>query len=111
MVAFLDCLNQLGKHVEQPSSAGQEVHKHTLTRIPTSTTATSPIPPLRLPYAIDGDKIWARDGSPEQAVSIKLGVGFAPDENFTKACKYVLTCCKYLLAHVSNLDGSRSSQS
>lgn len=106
MVAFLDCLSQLGKHVERTSAS----LKSATSRQPSATggnAGESHI--LKLPYAIDGDKIWARD-RPEEAVSIKLGVGFSSDENFTKACKYVLTCCKYLLAHVSNLDSSKSAQ-
>ena len=75
MVAFLDCLAQLGKSVD------------------------------RLPYAIKGDKI----GDPP--LSIKLGAGFSgpSDESWTKACKYALTCCKYLLAHTSNVTGDRQS--
>jgi len=111
MEAFLDCLNQLGKHVERASSASRDGARPSLSRTPSAATNTGAAQPLRLPYAIDGDKIWSRDGSPDQAVSIRLGVGFAPDENFTKACKYVLTCCKYLLAHVSNLDSPRPGQS
>ena len=107
MEAFLDCLNQLGKHVEQTSSTTIGGGRPPLSRTPSAATNTTSSQPLRLPYAIEGDKIWGRDGSPDNAVSIRLGVGFAPDESFTKACKYVLTCCKYLLAHVSNLDSSR----
>lgn len=73
MVAFLECLAQLGTAVD------------------------------RLPYPIKGDKI----GDPP--LSIKLGAGFSgpSDENWTKACKYALTCCKYLLAHTSNVAGDR----
>jgi beclin 1 len=26
------------------------------------------------------------------------------DEGWTKACKYTLTCCKYLLAHANNVE-------
>lgn len=107
MVAFLDCLNQLGKHVERTSGSTKTPHARTSS----ATANAANVQPLRLPFAIEGDKIWHRDGSPDQAVSIKLGVGFAPDENFTKACKFVLTCCKYLLAHVSNLDSSKPAQS
>jgi len=110
MEAFLDCLNQLGKHVERSSTTAVDAIRPSLSRTPSAATNTSAAQPLRLPYAIEGDKIWNRDGSPDNAASIRLGVGFAPDENFTKACKYVLTCCKYLLAHVSNLDGSKPGQ-
>lgn len=111
MEAFLDCLNQLGKHVERTSANSREGTRPSLSRTPSAATNAGVAQSLKLPYAIEGDKIWSRDGSPDQAVSIRLGVGFAPDENFTKACKYVLTCCKYLLAHVSNLDTSKPGQS
>ncbi|KAL9107664.1 MAG: hypothetical protein Q9227_007471 [Pyrenula ochraceoflavens] len=75
MVAFLDCLSQLGRHVAystRNSSSGQ----------------------VTLPYSINGDKIGE--------VSIKLGAGFQQDESWTKACKFTLTCCKFLLAYASN---------
>ncbi|OAQ99698.1 hypothetical protein LLEC1_03525 [Akanthomyces lecanii] len=49
--------------------------------------------PLSLPYRIDGDKIGD--------VSIRLGI--AQDDGWTKACKLTLTCCKFLLAHASNV--------
>ncbi|EXJ66914.1 uncharacterized protein A1O5_10109 [Cladophialophora psammophila CBS 110553] len=94
MVAFLDCLAQLGKYVERTSSVD-------LNSKPSMRNATLWNPPSKrvLPYAIQGDKIGD--------VSIKLGVGFHQDENFTKACKYALTCCKFLLAHVSNLESQK----
>ncbi|KAF7846258.1 hypothetical protein BT93_L4758 [Corymbia citriodora subsp. variegata] len=104
MVAFLDCLSQLGKHVERTSAATTNTSRPPLSR--TTSVASNSTQTLRLPYAIEGDKIGNRD-RPDESVSIKLGVGFSQDENFTKACKYVLTCCKYLLAHVSNLDNSK----
>lgn len=76
MVAFLDCLRQLGEHVartssRQPGSAG-----------------------LQMPYSITKDKIGE--------ASIKLG-NFGQEEQWTKACKYTLTCCKFLLAHASHV--------
>ena len=75
MVAFLECLSQLGRHVSYSTrnGAGGQVN---------------------LPYGISGDRIGD--------VSIKLGAGFQQDESWTKACKYTLTCCKFLLAHASN---------
>jgi beclin 1 len=76
MVAFLDCLRQLGQHVERTSS-----------QTPGSTG-------LKMPYAINKDKIGD--------VSIKLG-NFGQEEQWTKACKYTLTCCKFLLAHASHV--------
>lgn len=110
MVAFLDCLSQLGKHVEKTSASPRDSNKPMASRPAPMTGAKSAgAHSLKLPYAIEGDRIWARD-RPEDKVSIKLGVGLSSsDENFTKACKYVLTCCKYLLAHVSNLDSSKTA--
>ncbi|KAJ9610038.1 Vacuolar protein sorting-associated protein atg6 [Cladophialophora chaetospira] len=91
MVAFLDCLAQLGRYVEKATTQDNN-HKPSLRNATIRNASTKRV----LPYAIDGDKIGG--------VSIKLGVGFHQDENFTKACKYALTCCKYLLAYVSNLE-------
>jgi beclin 1 len=76
MVAFLDCLRQLGEHVERTSSQ------------------TPGGAGLKMPYAINKDKIGD--------VSIKLG-NFGQEEQWTKACKYTLTCCKFLLAHASHI--------
>jgi beclin len=73
MIAFLDCLKQLGDYISQGQGSR-----------------------LRLPYEIKKDKI--------HDMSIKLG--FGQEENWTKACKYTLTCCKYLLAHASNVHSS-----
>ncbi|EGP87353.1 unnamed protein product [Zymoseptoria tritici ST99CH_1A5] len=79
MVAFLDCLRQVGDHVER-------------------TTPGSGATGLKMPYAIAKDKIGD--------VSIKLG-NFGQEEQWTKACKYTLTCCKFLLAHASHItDGA-----
>lgn len=83
MVAFLELVRQLGVFVHQQTSAGeqhQQQHQH----------------PLSLPYRIEGDKIGD--------VSIKLGI--AQDDGWTKACKLTLTCCKFLLAHASNVNSS-----
>ncbi|KAK0730416.1 autophagy protein Apg6-domain-containing protein [Lasiosphaeris hirsuta] len=73
MTAFLDLVRQLGAHVQQQTAAGGN--------------------PLCLPYRIEGDRIGD--------VSIKLGI--AQDDGWTKACKLTLTCCKFLLAHASNV--------
>ncbi|CAD0112521.1 unnamed protein product [Aureobasidium uvarum] len=78
MVAFLECLRQLGEHVEQsPSYVGASA----LSR--------------KLPYKISKDKVGDN--------SIKLGT-FNQEEAWTRACKYTLTCCKFLLAHASHVD-------
>ena len=65
MVAFLECLRQLGEHVEQRD------------------------PTLKLPYKIVKDKIG------ESCIRL----AFNQDEAWTRACKYTLTCVKFLLAH------------
>ncbi|ROT39328.1 autophagy protein Apg6 [Sodiomyces alkalinus F11] len=79
MVAFLELVRQLGAFVHRQTAA--EGH------------------PLTLPYKIEGDRI--------HDVSIKLGM--AQDEGWTKACKLTLTCCKFLLAHASNVNSSARS--
>ena len=85
MVAFLECLRQLGHYVEQaPARAGD---------------GRSTVRALKMPYIISKDKIG--DASIKSA-------GFNQEESWTKACKYTLTCCKYLLAHASNVSMSRN---
>lgn len=73
MVAFLECLRQLGEHAERSPVFGDS---------------------LKMPYEIKKDRIHDQ--------SIKLSL--SKDENWTKACKYMLTCCKFLLAHANNID-------
>lgn len=77
MVAFLECMRQLGAFVEA------ETAKDSNSRAV-----------LALPYKIEGDKIGD--------VSIKLGI--AQDDAWSRACKFTLTCCKFLLAHASNIN-------
>jgi beclin 1 len=84
MVAFLECLRQLGDFVENAPTQG----------------ATSAGHGLKMPYEIHKDKI--------HDTSIKLT--FQQEESWTKACKYTLTCCKYLLAHASNMTTSSTSR-
>ncbi|KAI9841084.1 MAG: autophagy protein 6 [Thelocarpon superellum] len=81
MVAFLECLRQLGAYVEH--GPGQ------------ARPGGGNLPGLKLPYEIKKDRIGD--------ASIKLG--FNQDEAWTRACKYTLTCCKFLLAHASNIGG------
>lgn len=96
MVAFLDCLRQLGEFVAMGGGHTPPV------RTPNSSAPVSGGPRdqlgqgvgLNLPYAIKKDKIGD--------TSIKLSV--SDDEAWTRACKFALTCCKYLLAHASNVD-------
>lgn len=83
MVCFLDCLKQLGDYVERSSG--------------TPNNPGGAFENLALPYPIDKDKIGN--------ISIKLGA-FREEEQWTKACKYTVTCCKYLLAHASHVDGN-----
>ena len=68
MVAFLDCLRQMGEYVETQDSN------------------------VKMPYTINKDRIGD--------ACIKLA--FNQDETWTKACKYTLTCAKFLLAYASN---------
>ncbi len=103
MVAFLDCLSQLGQFVERTSSTSTPDERPGLSRSPSSRTS---VPRARvLPYPIDGEMIG--DPGTGQAVSIKLGTGLQQDDKWTKACKYALTCCKFLLAHVSNMSNAK----
>lgn len=95
MVAFLDCLAQLGAHVEQLTKESDARQLQAGGRAHTTNPGSRPA----LPYEIQGDKIGD--------MPIKLGVGFQQDESFTKACKYVLTCCKFLLAYCSNRETQR----
>jgi beclin 1 len=81
MVAFLDCLKQLCDFVEKAPAGGG--------------AAGGPGPPgMEMPYEIKKDRIHDQ--------SIKLSM--SKEENWTKACKYTLTCCKYLLAHANNVE-------
>ncbi|CAG8371384.1 unnamed protein product [Penicillium salamii] len=92
MVAFLDCLRQLGKFVENTPAPVASPRR--------GQGATTP--GLKLPYEIKRDRIGD--------ASIKLGFN-QNDETWTRACKYTLTCCKFLLAHASNLASTGSSNS
>lgn len=80
MVAFLECLRQLGEFVET-----QGVH---------ASSSGVGGAGMSLPYVIRKDRIHDQ--------SIKLSV--SKDEAWTKACKYTLTCCKFLLAHANNME-------
>ena len=102
MVAFLDCLRQLGQFVEHGSSslapAPAPAHapsRDGATNKHNNGEGSNRGKGLTLPYQIKKDKIGD--------TSIKLG--FNQDENWTRACKYTLTCCKFLLAHASNVSG------
>ena len=83
MVAFLECLRQLGNFVENQDIQG------------IGAGLVGPGGPgLKMPYEIRKDRIHDQ--------SIKLALN--KEESWTKACKYTLTCCKYLLAHANNVE-------
>lgn len=108
MVAFLECLRQLGEFVETGRSNPYPSHPASLPRAPHSPAGGYAGGAderggggergggIKLPYEIHKDRIGD--------ASIRLGV--SPDEAWTRACKYVLTCCKFLLAHASNVAGA-----
>jgi beclin 1 len=85
MVAFLECLRQLGEFVENQG-------KNTADGL--SLGGPGGAPGVKMPYEIRKDRIHDQ--------SIKLALN--KEESWTKACKYTLTCCKYLLAHANNVE-------
>ncbi|KAL4786663.1 autophagy protein Apg6-domain-containing protein [Aspergillus varians] len=93
MVAFLDCLRQLGEFVEKTPTPVRPSRRDQVGTV---------VPGLKLPYTIKRDKIGD--------ASIKLGFN-QNDETWTRACKYTLTCCKFLLAHASNIASAGSTNS
>jgi beclin 1 len=103
MVAFLECLSQLGRFVERTSSSAPGEERPSPSRTPSSRISVSKT--RVLPYPIKGEMIG--DPTTGQAVSIRLGTGLQQDDKWTKACKYALTCCKFLLAHVSNMSNAK----
>ncbi|OAX81052.1 hypothetical protein ACJ72_04606 [Emergomyces africanus] len=111
MVAFLECLRQLGEHVENtpvslpsrsPLPHRLSQHQSPRESSPATRALQAQISGLKLPYEIKRDKIGD--------ASIKLGFN-QNDETWTRACKYTLTCCKFLLAHASNVTSAGSSGS
>lgn len=95
LIAFLDCIRQLGEYVEM-TAADQHHQQH---KSPSKSKAPS-AGIVKLPYPIDRDKVYG--------VSIKLAGN--TDEGWTRACKYALTCCKFLLAHASNVGSVRARE-
>ncbi|KAK5133286.1 hypothetical protein LTR08_008020 [Meristemomyces frigidus] len=81
MVAFLECLRQLGEHVQLQTTA-----------------SAAGSPGMKMPY----DIVTGKDTGKIGGVKIQLG-GVGREEHWTKACKYVLTCCKFVLAHASHV--------
>lgn len=86
MVAFLECLRQLGEYVE---NQGVATVGGGLGGVGSPGGGG-----MKLPYEIRKDRIHDQ--------SIRLSV--SKDEQWTKACKYTLTCCKFLLAHANNME-------
>ena len=82
MIAFLECLRQLGDFVENQGTNAS------------SLGVGMGGPGVKMPYEIRKDRIHDQ--------SIKLALN--KEESWTKACKYTLTCCKYLLAHANNVE-------
>lgn len=106
MVALLECARQLGEFVEigSSSSSAPQPQPHPRSKRPpspkrnnTAATTGGTGGGIKLPYEIHKDRIGDS--------SIRLGV--SQDEAWTRACKYVLTCCKFLLAHASNVGGGK----
>ena len=99
MVAFLECLRQLCDFVEQ--SSHHVAHNSNLPIIERGSPASdAKVAKLKVPYSITKDRIGDPE-KPELIASIKLGV--SQDDAWTRACKYTLTCCKFLLACASNV--------
>ena len=94
MVAFLECLRQLCNFVENGRIQNP--------RSPGSGDVGGTGLGMKLPYQIKNDKI----GNEEKGyVSIRLNA--SNDAEWTDACKYTLTCCKYLLAAMGKILDAR----
>ena len=92
MVAFLECLRQVGEFIEHGSDESAAQIQTSPRQRAEEDDQSSPTG-RRLPYRIKNDKIG---NDPKKMMSIKLNANSDPD--WTIACKYTLTCCKYLLA-------------
>ena len=99
MVAFLECLRQLCDFVEQSSNRVPHSSNSSMTDRG-SPANDAKVAKLKVPYSITKDRIGDPE-KPDLIASIKLGV--SGDEAWTRACKYTLTCCKFLLACASNV--------
>lgn len=91
MVAFLECLRQLGDFVE---NTGAHAGAASLGLAGPAPAAAVPPGGVKMPYEIRKDRIHDQ--------SIRLAMN--KEESWTKACKYTLTCCKYLLAYANNVE-------
>ncbi|KAI1132668.1 autophagy protein Apg6-domain-containing protein [Nemania abortiva] len=85
MVAFLELVRQLGAFVHEQTKAKTGPHAYTANA-------------LVLPYKIEGDKI-----GDDRIGHFSIRLSITNDEGWVTACKFVLTCCKFLIAHASNV--------
>ncbi|KAI9668869.1 MAG: autophagy protein 6 [Alyxoria varia] len=113
MTAFLDCVQQLGSYIEagsvkkstpsntpsrsgsRPNNGGGGVGGGGETRPNNGAPPSTREPSLKMPYPITPTSGRIND------VSIRLADrkrGAQGDEQWTRACKYTLTCLKFLLA-------------
>ncbi|KAI1809910.1 APG6-domain-containing protein [Poronia punctata] len=95
MVAFLELVRQLGAfvHEQTKAEAGSNPNPN-----PSLNANAYPSTPLLLPYRIEGDKI-----GDDRIGHFSIRLGITNEEGWTKACKFALTCCKFLIAHASNV--------
>ena len=105
MTAFLSCVHQIGIHIEATLPPRQTPPKHTK-QTPGKNKRTpaedGPSNPWKMPYPIHPPTSTVNE------VSIRLADrkrGVPGDEQWTRACKYLLTCLKYLLAVGSSGEG------
>lgn len=109
-VAFLTCVGQLLAHVT-PSLNAVEASStsHPTSSSSSAIAAAGQRQQPRMRYVIRKDRI----GSEEAGVgmlSIKLGIGSGRNEEWTRACKFLLTVCKYLLNVVGQMEESQPGQ-
>ena len=87
MIAFLECLRQLIEHAH---------------RTPIELSDGSFVECPRISYKIERERIGDH--------SIRLSGLGSSEAEWTKACKLMLICCKFLLAHASNASETRRNR-
>lgn len=87
MVAFLECLRQMGEWVCEQPIPGTSAPATTTAAAAAATAAAQQ--DVQMPYPIVKDRIG----------DSCIRLAFNQDEAWTRACKYTLTCVKWLLAH------------
>ena len=100
MVAFLECLRQLCDFIE---TGPNDTEPPTSPRPASERSSQRNALGMKLPYRIKNDKIGNDD---KGFVSIRLNA--SNDAEWTDACKYTLTCCKYLLAAMGKILDAKS---